>query len=119
MNKELKPCPFCGGKVDVCEYEYSPYRNAPELLNHTWWVVCRKCGCKVNFGEPVGFYNKSTFVESITERWNTRKPMDDIVEQLNAESYSIGCAFSPKETRTKYIKTIDAIQILKGSTSDE
>ena len=88
---KLKPCPFCGGEVDIVEYVYSPFNNVPELLNHVWWVVCRECGCKVNFGKPPTVYIKSEHVDNIIKVWNRREPIDKIVEQLKAEEYDINC----------------------------
>jgi Lar family restriction alleviation protein len=61
MNKELKPCPFCGGKAEAGYLYFRPY------------IVCRKCHAKI----PC--YN--TYPQAI-EAWNTRKPIDKIVEQL-------------------------------------
>ncbi len=36
MDDELKPCPFCGGKVS----EWEDYDNS-------WYVECNCCGVKV------------------------------------------------------------------------
>lgn len=58
---ELKKCPFCGGS-DITYF-----------FNITCGFVCEDCG--VTFG---GF---KTYEEAI-KAWNTRKPMDKIVERL-------------------------------------
>lgn len=40
MNKELKPCPFCGGEANT--YPVVVGRH----LDHTLFSVsCKKCGC--------------------------------------------------------------------------
>lgn len=44
MDKELKPCPFCGGKAEYFEERiyFVPFRNVP-------WkgVRCTNCGCVI------------------------------------------------------------------------
>lgn len=64
-NTELKPCPFCGGeaKIATCDWGYAMKE---------YWAYC-SCGC-----ETKKFYSK----ERVIEKWNTRKPMDNIVEEL-------------------------------------
>ena len=64
MEDRLKPCPFCGGEA--------------ELLNNGhdyFWVICmnRECGCEMSGMDSL---------KAAYEQWNTRKPMDRIVEQL-------------------------------------
>ena len=38
-HKELKPCPFCGGKAEVVPY--SVYGKVK-----SYFVQCLKCGCQ-------------------------------------------------------------------------
>ncbi len=57
--KELKPCPFCGGKCCVCE----------ELAN-IWVAHCMDCDCKISTdSENMGFILELEAIEA----WNTRK----------------------------------------------
>ena len=52
--KELKPCPFCGGKAKV------------ETKSSIWWIVkCTKCPCEVGRS---WFYIKRDAIEA----WNRR-----------------------------------------------
>ena len=60
MEDRLKPCPFCGGEAKL--NSSSPY-----------FVKCSKCFAKS------GVASTSAFA---VINWNTRKPMDRIVEQL-------------------------------------
>lgn len=64
---ELKPCPFCGGEAEMLNYSESE-----------WLVYCPACGGAVEKW-------RKTEAEAI-EQWNTRKPMDRIVAQLEAYS---------------------------------
>lgn len=62
---KLLPCPFCGGEAKTY------------FLNGLWIAECNsnKCiGAKISCG-----YRKE---EDATKAWNTRKPIDDMVEQL-------------------------------------
>lgn len=64
-NTELKPCPFCGGK--------------PVLLKHNdedyYKVFCECCGAR-----QWTFANRTD--RDAIRNWNTRKPMDNIVAEL-------------------------------------
>lgn len=68
MAKELKPCPFCGGEVKMDNEQITATITVD-------YFICEKCGATVHFE-----YADKT-AESI-EAWNTRKPIDEIVEQL-------------------------------------
>lgn len=68
MSKELKQCPFCGGGVRMDDEQITATITVD-------YFICEKCGATVHFE-----YADST-AETI-EAWNTRKPIDDIVEQL-------------------------------------
>ena len=62
---KLKPCPFCGGK--------------PVLLKHNdedyYKVFCECCGAR-----QWTFANRTD--RDAIRNWNTRKPMDNIVVEL-------------------------------------
>ena len=59
-DTKLLPCPFCGGKA-VIKYH-----------NPLVQVFCKSCGCGTG----------ATFEKLAIKAWNTRKPIDRIVEQL-------------------------------------
>ncbi len=60
----LKPCPFCGGEVDIqeqnsgTEYEY-------------WDILCKTEGCIMEFG----FEETTNFptIDEIVSAWNRRE----------------------------------------------
>ena len=63
---KLLNCPFCGGEAELM-------KGLCELDNY---VMCLDCRGKTKF------YNTK---ESAIKAWNTRKPMERIVEQLEEE----------------------------------
>lgn len=72
---KLKPCPFCGGEAVL-------------HVEDGVCAICRKCGCRTislvdgNYsGKPGG-----NAIKAVAEKWNTRKPMERIVEQLEENS---------------------------------
>ena len=70
--RELKRCPFCGGdNVGIwCNHPVSP------LIEESYEAHCYDC----HFGlHPVGER------EEAIKAWNTRKPMDRIVERLEEQ----------------------------------
>lgn len=64
MNKELKPCPFCGGEAVLFIDESCYYKSA---------VYCGKC----RVSTP-----REHIPEIAIDTWNTRKPIEDIAKQL-------------------------------------
>lgn len=60
-NAKLKPCPFCSSTNIVIGY---------------FQVWCNDCGCTTE--------ENSTKEEAI-DKWNTRKPMDNIAVELEKE----------------------------------
>lgn len=56
MNKELKPCPFCGGKVTMYHYRDYSYRTHYD-------IYCKKCNMRTADFESAS---------QLTEAWNRR-----------------------------------------------
>jgi Lar family restriction alleviation protein len=59
---DLKPCPFCGGKS--------------EIWNATSDIFVLQCQC---CGTRIDRYGKK---EKVIEAWNTRKPIEAVVAEL-------------------------------------
>ena len=77
---KLKPCPFCGGEAE--------FVRKPVKANGGWcdavYVRCTACDARSNrvlYSANI-HRNDSEYTEA-TEAWNTRKPMERIVEQIN------------------------------------
>lgn len=63
---KLKPCPFCGGEA-VTENHHNRYTD--------WWEVkCTDCSTAMN--------ERYEYEFEAVEAWNTRKPMDSILEKI-------------------------------------
>lgn len=73
--EELKPCPFCGGKVTLVTHLL--YTKNDEFKFNEYYVECKKCLLKTN-----PFYVE----EELTEYWNTRHQpeprREDVVSPL-------------------------------------
>ena len=67
MSNKLLPCPFCGGEA----YEY---RSG--LQFSLCEIVCKDCGCRTE---------RMAVADAYTT-WNTRKPMERILERLEEEA---------------------------------
>lgn len=75
---ELKKCPFCGGEACTCY-------NATEKY---WKVTCLWCGIAVvpQYPDVKTMPSFKTEEEAIAH-WNTRKPVDDVVEALEENAF--------------------------------
>lgn len=62
---KLLPCPCCGGRAKIHKglYRYFDFIA----------VICMECGLKTT-DQPT--------IEAAVDKWNTRKPIDRIVERL-------------------------------------
>lgn len=67
-EKELKPCPFCGGGAIIAESKY------PRLFrpgrNHPYYVCC--CGCDLLFGYDVDYGGEFDSEKEAADAWNGR-----------------------------------------------
>ncbi len=63
---KLLTCPFCGGEAKIATYDFG-------YSIKEYWIYCHSCDC------ASGRYHSK---EQAIEAWNTRKPIDDIVERL-------------------------------------
>ena len=68
QNDKLLPCPFCGGEAQptfLCNGRYNQ-------------IKCKTPKCIMNVDLPAFYRSK----EEAIKYWNTRKPMERIVEQI-------------------------------------
>ena len=91
---KLKPCPFCGC-INIQFWE-------ADNDTHRFQIVCMQCfnGTDECISEEVAI-----------EKWNTRKPMANIVEKLEEESYETTDTVCGG--RFKAIRLSSAINIVK------
>jgi len=103
MSDKLKPCPFCGGEAEARYLYCRPY------------IICSKCHAQI----PC----HNTYPKAV-EAWNTRKPIDKVVEQLEAQKVQHTKLVDYEATRgtiaermqqEKAVEVLDkAIEIVKG-----
>ena len=84
MQNKLLPCPICNKEVSIA------LMGSEEF--HYWWMITRgtnkagnkNCNCRL-FMESEKFIDVDGGEEhkqDLIEKWNTRKPMEQIIEQL-------------------------------------
>lgn len=66
---ELKPCPFCGGQVKLDEDDF-------------YMFCCEECGAGITFAKEQDGRAEDCSREESIDKWNTRKPVERIVQQL-------------------------------------
>ena len=89
MTEKLRECPFCGGEVKLLAIAGEPYPPTYEVeldkitkdSDDICFVHCPTCNA--NWHKQVRI---DSFPLDTIEAWNTRKPMDRIVEQLEEEA---------------------------------
>jgi hypothetical protein len=69
-DAELLPCPFCDGEV-----EFHPQEHHMENFWNKNTIYCPTCDFMMEGVSRLQLFN----------RWNTRKPMEQIVERLEEE----------------------------------
>ena len=85
MNEiKLLPCPFCGGE-------------AKWATEHKHWIICKRCQSESDY------YENS---DDALKAWNTRKPMEEIVERLEESGFG-------NDAFLKWVPLDKAIEIVK------
>jgi hypothetical protein len=108
MTDKLRECPFCGGE-DIYEIsrEDSVVDKIPQLF-------CNSCKMIFEVENDSPFLDDTKTFEYLKEKlhttWNTRKPMDRIVEQLEG----LPNVNSDYWNTSDLIDREDAIEIVKG-----
>ena len=69
---KLLPCPFCGGEAEIV--------TEKSRVGQVGRVECVKCSCKKTVLKAPNY--EGDIEKDITDSWNTRKPMERIVERL-------------------------------------
>ena len=78
---ELKRCPFCGGEAEIVDEK----RYCGNEGYSVKFVKCRECDVCTKERISDGYFNEYCTDEEIAELWNTRKPMERIVERLEQQ----------------------------------
>lgn len=102
-NIKLLPCPFCGGEV-----EYHPLSHH---MNNFWnknTIYCPSCD----------FMMEGSSTISLIKRWNTRKPIERIVERMKKKIQASDTKFDNITEMNAYDDGVDdAIEIVKEEGS--
>ena len=107
-ENELKQCPFCGGVAKL----YGSSKITGTGFKHYQIVVCLNddCGCRTGFCETVA---------DAIEKWNTRKPIEKIVEQLEEWTFNADVNLGDSTVKNSdLIASENAIEIVKRGGVD-
>jgi len=72
----LKPCPFCGGRAKTIKHIGT--------TRVFWTAYCTRCQVRQFRGNESDGYLYESEGKAV-EAWNTRKPLDDIIRELEEE----------------------------------
>lgn len=85
-SEDLLNCPFCGGEAEL-KYERQNFPFSEE--RNSFVVTCKNCGCSTSYFSEMNIYYSKDYKEKEKElkektikTWNTRKPMERILERL-------------------------------------
>ena len=98
-DKKLLPCPFCGGEAKI---EWESWSEIAPTIGTYRLSVNHALDCM--FVRMNGTNYKSEMIsnskEQLAETWNTRKPMERIVERLEEtknKTFVSGITYNPYE----------------------
>lgn len=103
MSKELRRCPFCGG---AAVQRFS-------IWGESYAYGCYTTGCMGNVHNYTSGFKTD---EEAIEAWNRRKPIEDIVEQLDRAKDEFSGGTLQEHYYWKGIE--DAIEIVKGGQNE-
>lgn len=85
-TSDLKLCPFCGGEAEL-KYARQKLPFSEEI--NSFVVTCKNCCCSTPYFSEMNIYYSKDYKEKEKElkektirTWNTRKPMERILERL-------------------------------------
>lgn len=79
---ELKRCPFCGGEIKLMFLNCETFEDIvwdESIGNVPTWFKCYGCDSEFFHDEPIDIPEKQI------EWWNTRKPVERLVERLEEQ----------------------------------
>ena len=107
---KLKPCPFCGGEIK------GGVRLTGYMKMNIQYIQCDTCGAKMESKystDNLSQTNLKVIMEELINNWNTRKPMDNIVAELEKALENL--EYNKKlfaDSRTEYGERICENQII-------
>lgn len=70
MNKELKPCPFCGGEA---KQDVFVYKNADDSYDYEAVIFCKSCVAVMHGASQYDYDDFSDdAINDLIEAWNRR-----------------------------------------------
>ena len=132
MQNKLLPCPCCGSEIK------GGVRLTGYMMMNKTYIECDACGLKMESKYSIDESMSQTHLKAIGEdlinKWNTRKPMERIVAELeclykyNSEQATLYHDMEKQDAHTREMKDlyIDrancygvAIRTVKGGVDNE
>ena len=110
IETKLLPCPFCGGEAFIAIEKQCD----GNVVYETKSVACSKCGVSTEKIICDGYYYCYYTDEEAIKAWNTRKPMEQIVEMLE-DDIAENPEASLREYRSGLYKAIEIVKEVGGS----
>lgn len=105
QNDKLLPCPFCGGEANAFVDKFNKYFTGCKKCNFYYGIEIED-GCELEKGW-IAIHNTK---DEAIKAWNTRKPMEYVVERLKS------C--DPKDAMAKNVLYYAIGLIIKGGVTD-
>lgn len=100
--RELRRCPFCGGEAEIRKEVDTSFMDGVAFVAYK--VVCSKCWASPL---PNNYYGDK---QEAIDRWNRRKPIDEIVEQLEVEKERALELFDGNSRYKGYARAIEIVK---------
>lgn len=115
VQNKLLNCPFCGGEAKIV-YDSAPNKQGKQMAIVR--VRCKGLNCTLR---PTTEWHETK--EEATRHWNTRKPMELIISQVEAEiesSYKYIREYDDSEVQKAWNKGMrNVLKIIKAGGTDE
>lgn len=111
--EQLKPCPFCGGKVSIGRITAGLPGDFVELWNIHGGPNEGECNCRMFMESNIFWPDENDGAkekEELIQKWNTRAETNNILQRLEEIAWEYE-SFGYEDS--KVVDLVDAIEIVK------
>ena len=111
QNDKLLNCPFCNRQPRFRIYDLKGYKG-----NYEYIIRCDKCN--IQFREDDVYTTPFIAKQEVVNKWNTRKPMENIVTELEERKEDIAGYIDDDIFLGEYRAYRSAIDLVKGGVDN-